>query len=1162
MGGRGGGSGKMRVADYYLAQHLGICHSGEGAETTLLELKVGEKSAWVGSSTSSGAPVAGHDVEVHNPGLFGGNQKEGGVEGTMTVLHGGPSQLVPSKLASMIGRSQAHTPGYRGILSVFFSGLPGWARQGFKWSANNPYLKPTWFKVKCNHNRWYPEKSMIGDDANPMHIIRECIVNNDWGMGGSPAMFDDAEIRAVADQLMIEGFGLSMMWAQQSEIKPFIQDVLNHINGTLAINTRTGKFRIKLIRNDYVQSQLPTFTRDNVVIKSSQRKTWSETVNEINVTWTNPENEGPEVVTVQDPANISIQGGIVSDSRNYFGIRNRRLATEVAMREIQVASKALMQLDVEFDRTAYDLLPGDAILLKGMREISFEELVCRVVSIDKGGPGDMVIRASLVEDVFGQPAIYTTLDPGRWQSTAEPPVPITTYEVLTAPYFMVSRLLGETVAQGMAYPAVYPTVFAAPDGNDTQSYVQQARRRNVAGTDEFWQSSYDRIPVGWARLADAVPQAVESTVLLKDLKGRVYAEVGKYLYIGGQSGEIALITDVSGGGVKIRRGCLDTCPAQWPVDTPVWLVDDNRHGFDEELSSAGAALTYRLLPTTSIGQLPPASAPLISGGMSDRPHRPYPPANLRINGAIFPDNISAAPLEFTWSERNRILETSVILPWDAGSVPAEPGTTYTLEIDTYANGQWSDNAVVLRGAATTSLSVGADALTSNTTAIRYRLWSERMGMRSWTTIAGMFSIGDTGAGLPPGTGVEFGPPPAPVSATVEPHRNSIKITPQFAAAASFPCEFWRSRVPLKSDAIETEAFKAGVGITINDTGLAIDTIYFYYLRAKNDYGLSDWLPIEARTKIDPQEILDEMDGLIDSSKLTPELQSDLALLPTVSDVLAGFDPANIAALEAKAELAGQASLEDALKGHDEAAGRREAVAGVYRAQKVLADDAQALAQTVDRLDVKFEGKYGDAMAAIQDERTARATGDAALSEQISTTQASLNGLAATVQMHASAIVDLENGAQAMWSVKAQAGEITTGIGLIADQATGKSQVLVNASQFFVFDANVGKTAIFAIDQGQVIIRDAVIRKATIDILNSTEITATYIKANAALTSPVINGGQFNGGSLNIANRFLVDAAGNVTIRNNTVGGGMTVTNNRIDVVDTNGVLRVRIGYLL
>jgi predicted phage tail protein len=101
---------------------------------------------------------------------------------------------------------------------------------------------------------------------------------------------------------------------------------------------------------------------------------------------------------------------------------------------------------------------------------------------------------------------------------------------------------------------------------------------------------------------------------------------------------------------------------------------------------------------------------------------------------------------------------------------------------------------------------------------------------------------------------------------------------------------------------------------------------------------------------------------------------------------------------------------------------------------------------------------------------------------------------ATVQQNSEAIVDLEGGAQAMWTVKAQAGDISAGIGLIADQATGKSQVLVNASQFFVFDNSVGKTAIFAIDQGQVIIRDAVIRKATIDILNAQTITATNVKA--------------------------------------------------------------------
>ena len=1556
MGSRGG-SGKTRVSDYYLAAHVGVCH---GPVEAVLEVVVGEKPAWSGSSSpANGSPVDGHDVSIDNPGLFGGNKKEGGVRGTMTVMHGAPTQLVPSKIAQFLGLARDKVPGYRGILSLLFHSADG--RNGFLWSSNNPYLKALWVKVRARPGTWYPEKAMIDGDANPMHIIRECLVNTDWGMGAASKFFDDAQMRQIADVLYAERFGLSLMWAQQTEIEKFIGEILRHINGTMCVNPRTGKFHFKLIREDYTQETLPAFNRDQGTIRSSQRKAWDETVNEINVSWTNPASEEAEVVTVHDPANITIQGAIVPDSRDMYGIRNIDLATRVAMREIQVASKPLLQVEVDFDRSAFGLLPGDAIKLVDWKELNFAEVVMRVVDINYGTPDSMVIKASLVEDVFGQPAVYTAEDPNRWQSSAEDPVPMVTWEIMTAPYFMVARLLGETRAQSMTYPAVYPVVLAAPEGKDTNTYVQQAQRGSITGTGPVWQNSYDRVPVGHAALVDALPIGAVGSATLTGLKGRVYAETGNYLYIGGQNGEICLITDTSTGALTLRRGCMDTSPRAWPAGTPVWLLDDNRHGFDEELSAYGATQNYRLLPTTSKGQLPVNLAPVVSGVMSDRPFRPYPPANVRVNGDLFP-SAKRLPLSFTWSERNRILETSVVLPWDGASVPAEPGTSYTLEVDAFAGGAWRANAVAVRDAVVTSFDVKANILPSNTTAIRFRLWAEKDGLRSWTNVEHTFAIGDSGTGLPPGSGVEFGPPPKPVSVTVTAGRNRIRLDPQFASVDKFPCEFWRSRVPLKEAEVETEAFKAGQGLYIEDTGLLIDTAYFYFIRAVNDYGKSGWYSMEARTKIDPQEILDEMDGLIDSSKLTPELQEDLEKLPAleqeigkiptleqeinkiptleqeinkipaleqsidridtdaehaalgvisvaiaqtqseerrlaseasikdsqvvladeqqalasrlevfstkfetdlseanaairneatarsdadaaqaqkITDIdtkfttglsetnanltssvkaLTDADKAIIekvdnletsfegdlssvnaaiqqeattradadaaqaqlinqidakftseladtnaaiteeaiaraeadsaqasvsSGLKAEIDLSGEASLSNALKdfegeqrqlkasaeirseldvvvddqkalasrvdvvetsfeteiGKANAAIRQEATArsdadaaqaqltnsldtkfttgltetnaNLSSAVKALTDADKAIIEKVDSLETSFEGDLSDVNAAVQQEATARSTADAAqaqlinnldakfstglsnanaavteeaaaraeadsaqasmstglkaeidlsgeaglsnalkdfegeqrqlkasadirtemnvivddqkalaervdvvessfeteigktnaavtelarstttadralaesvssvraemvkadnalsaeirrvdtasttadkaLAESVSSVRAELNGTVATVQQHSQSIVDLKGGAQAMWSIKAQAGEITAGIGLIADQATGKSQVLVNASQFFVFDNAVGKTAIFAIDQGQVIIRDAVIEKATLNILNATEITAKHVKAGAGAFGPGGSYGAFGG----------------------------------------------------
>lgn len=128
--------------------------------------------------------------------------------------------------------------------------------------------------------------------------------------------------------------------------------------------------------------------------------------------------------------------------------------------------------------------------------------------------------------------------------------------------------------------------------------------------------------------------------------------------------------------------------------------------------------------------------------------------------------------------------------------------------------------------------------------------------------------------------------------------------------------------------------------------------------------------------------------------------------------------------------------------------------------------------------------------------------------------------AASIQTQSQAIADLQNGAQAMWTAKASAGQITAGIGLIAN-SDGTSQVAISASQVFVFNPNSSTpmAPLFAIDNGQVVIAEAIIRKATIQIIQSEKITADYVKAGVSISTPLINGGQ-----IDMGNAFMAGGA--------------------------------------
>lgn len=261
-------------------------------------------------------------------------------------------------------------------------------------------------------------------------------------------------------------------------------------------------------------------------------------------------------------------------------------------------------------------------------------------------------------------------------------------------------------------------------------------------------------------------------------------------------------------------------------------------------------------------------------------------------------------------------------------------------------------------------------------------------------------------------------------------------------------------------------------------------------------------------------------------------------------------------ISASVDLTGDAAIGATLAGVEESDRQRKATGKIRREQKVISDQQQAMATTLEQIDAEFQAESADLRGQIINEQTVRATETGALAQRVGTvesefkaadstlsanisevakTSADANQATATkleqlsakagniesaVQQQSEAIADLENGAQAMWATKVQAGDITAGIGLVAKD-DGTSQVAISASQVFVFDPNSSTpmAPLFAIDNGQAVIAEAIIRKATIQILNSEKITADYVKAGVSISSPLINGGQ-----IDMGNAFMAGGA--------------------------------------
>jgi len=550
-----------------------------------------------------------------------------------------------------------------------------------------------------------------GIDANPAHVIFECLTDTDWGMGEDPARINTASFEAAAQTLLNEDFGVFLQWQAAVTIEEFVNEVLDHIHGALFADPGSGQWRLRLMRDDLDYGGLPVVDPDNAQLVSFSRKGWGETINEVVVTWTNPITEKEETLRAQDLANIAQQGAVVSDSRNYYGVRTAALAQRLAERELRSSSAPLSSCEVIVGREFWDLTPFEGVRVT-WPEFGLHELPMRVMQINYGSSDKPEIRLSLLEDVFSlSVASFVAPVGSAWLNPSVAPQVALYGAVLNAPAHMVldsSFTLGEVVA-----PRTVLSLLALNATDDPGATYDVA----VLEPDGSWSElGVSRSFVGRATLAGALPVQVTSTVALDAVQGgsptvgdivllgferhsgSIPANVVNTLITGGP--ELAVVTafDSATGAVTLRRGVLDTIPRAWPAGAAVWFAaaEDweplprifEEDGTDDTLEERESDVTVKLLVQTSGGRLETDESSAFVARPLTRASRPLRPAKLKLNGediATEVDLQAETVLTYTWAHRNRLTEIGTIHAWGDPSVTPEPGTTYRVELDAYTS---------------------------------------------------------------------------------------------------------------------------------------------------------------------------------------------------------------------------------------------------------------------------------------------------------------------------------------------------------------------------------------------------------------------------------------------------------------------------------------------
>jgi len=665
-----GGSSKPKkqtVGYHYAAGiHFLLCH---GPIDGIRKIRVGDKIAW---EEDSGTPDGTTSIAINEPNLFGGEDREGGIVGDVSIQYGETSQSRSSYLVEQIGSAIS---AYRGLVGVVLEQV----RLG-----TSSYIKPWKFLCKRTdilndgNEQWYSAKADIDGDLNPAHIIRECLTNQQWGLKYSTGGINSVSFEAAADTLYDEDFGLSFYWAGGENIGDFLIHVLKHVDGVIYQEPTTGDWTFTLIRDDYVLGDLDTYDESDIVsVEEFVRPVVGEVPDKITIRYT--DNDALDIkasLTIHDIALIETQDArIIGAEEEYYGITKKELANKIASRELRVFSSMLSTIKIKAKRTMSGLRPGSVCLLS-LEHYGLEAVAYRVVSMDFGSLVEGTLYIEMIEDVFlSAQSIFADPPATQWVDPISDPEDVDYGICFEAPYWSLFGMLGESALAVIDDDSGYLIAASAPPVPDAFDYMLTVRD---GLTDDFEERErFAFTPT--ATIAEDLPMNAEDVeVSIENATGLGDVVLNTYALIGSELLKVLDIDSVN-GTTTLARGVLDTVPAEHTTGDRIWFIESST-GYCTEEYTVTEQPGVKFLVRTGKGELSEAAAAAFNSDVFDsRMIRPYPPANFKINGSSYPTSFSGQPT-LTWAHRDRTQQTASIIEQDASSIGPETGVHYELEI--------------------------------------------------------------------------------------------------------------------------------------------------------------------------------------------------------------------------------------------------------------------------------------------------------------------------------------------------------------------------------------------------------------------------------------------------------------------------------------------------
>jgi hypothetical protein len=633
----------------------------------------------VGIASYPGGPIITEPtgtaiLDVSNVKAFGGDNGGGGFDLSVEFYGGENSQTSSVYLQSQV--NQAFVPPYRGVSHLICHGYIG----------NSASLQNMTVEI----DRIYDplelgSQAIIGQegDANPANVIYELLTNN-FGAASIPLpRMNSASFVTAGGILWTEDEGISIAFGSSpTAVSNVLKDILRQIDATLYEDPTDGQIYLKLIRADYVLADLPVIDQTNILsVQSFTTNMWSDTKNRIRVSYEDRSKYYDDRVAVgEDMANVAFQGGQVKAiTVQHPYIKRAEHANRKVAQEMAIYTTPLSKLTVTTQRFTTSLRPGSVINMV-YPAYKIASIAYRVTKVSMGDLTNNRLSLELVQDKFATVQFVFAAPVNFWQKPNTSAVNIVTYNAEEAPRF---------------FNALQPTIVNV---DNSRLFVQPIQPNIAQSGYNIWakittetdyaQIDYEQSYATLGTLQNNLAMELLSTVTLASISDIDSLAVANQAQISSGLNLIQIDDEIMAyesyvlaAGLytleNVHRGLLDTVPATHAASANVVFLTPDTVGTRE---FAGTEAVDVLMGSYSFSdEQTQDEATHVGVQLMQRPQRPYPPADVMIDGVLYNPNVdNTSGCTVTFKRRSR-LNLGVLYQTDADEAP-EAGTTYIARV--------------------------------------------------------------------------------------------------------------------------------------------------------------------------------------------------------------------------------------------------------------------------------------------------------------------------------------------------------------------------------------------------------------------------------------------------------------------------------------------------